>query len=183
MLLPDTVQKYWNFASIAHLNQLYINDKGEQLPYINHIGSVVQEVYIFLLQTKNIYDIELTIGCAILHDIIEDTVFTYSDIENQFGKKIADGVLSLTKDETIQSKKEKMEDSLRRINEQPNEISLVKIADRIVNLQAPPEHWTLEKKEEYYEESKLIYKELDSSNILLSNRLLEKIKNYKIYLR
>lgn len=182
MLLSDVLQKYWNFASIAHLNQFYTNHKGEKLPYINHIGSVVQELYIFLLQTENIYDIELAIGCAILHDTIEDTPFTHHDIENQFGKKIADGVLALTKNETIENKKERMADSLRRINQQPKEISLVKIADRIVNLQPPPKHWSLEKKEKYYEKSKLIHKELSSSNTLLSNRLLEKIKNYTIYL-
>jgi len=48
------------------------------------------------------------------------------------------GVSALSKDEAVPKEKE-LEDSLHRIREQPAEILMVKLADRITNLQPPPQ--------------------------------------------
>lgn len=59
----------------------------------------------------------------------------------------------MTKDQTVgadqtdkwERKKLQMQDSLRRIKSQPREVWMVKMADRITNLQPPPGHWSEEK--------------------------------------
>ncbi len=73
----------------------------------------------------------LSIKCAILHDTIEDTKLTIKEVENRFGKNIADGVLALTKNEQDTTVKDKMLDSLARIKKQPKEVWVVKMADRV----------------------------------------------------
>ena len=61
-----------------------------------------------------------------------------------FGKDVADGVLALTKNENL-PKEDRMRDSLERLLKQPKQVQIVKLADRITNLQAPPHYWTKEK--------------------------------------
>jgi len=72
-----------------------------------------------------------------------------------------------------------MADSLSRIKEQPREIWMVKLADRITNLQPPPGHWSAEKIERYREEGKKILKELGNACFFLKERLEKKIKAYE----
>ena len=59
---------------------------------------------------------------------------------------------------------------------------MVKLADRITNLQTPPEQWSKEKIAEYLKESKFIFSCLKNSNIYLAKRLEEKMEDYKQYL-
>ena len=74
-----------------------------------------------------------------------------------------------------------MLDSLQRINELEKEVGIVKLADRITNLQAPPSHWTPKKIAIYHEEAKLIATVLSNKNDYLHQRLLAKIENYQQY--
>jgi (p)ppGpp synthase/HD superfamily hydrolase len=114
---------------------------------------MVAMVVIAALQTEDGLDGDLAVQCALLHDVVEDAGKSYEDLEKTFGKKVANGVLALTKSNLIKSKIEKMADSLARIKEQPREIGMVKLADRIVNLQPPPSHWSAEKRSKYREEA------------------------------
>ena len=43
----------------------------------------------------------LAVQCALLHDTIEDTAVTFEEIVDRFGREVAEGVLSLTKDKTL----------------------------------------------------------------------------------
>jgi len=153
----DNVQKAWLLATKLHHGQMYGGAKpGEDVDYINHIGSVVFEVMNAFAHEKNM-DVDLAVLCAILHDSVEDTVFTYEEVNKHFGKSVADGVMALTKNETLKGgKRLKMEDSLKRIKQQPKEVWMVKLADRIVNLSSAPYYWNIEKKKAYQEEGRLI---------------------------
>jgi GTP diphosphokinase / guanosine-3',5'-bis(diphosphate) 3'-diphosphatase len=71
-----------------------------------------------------------------------------------------------------------MADSLRRIKLQPREVWLVKLADRIVNLQPPPEHWQADKIAAYRAEARVILAALGEASPLLAARLAEKIEAY-----
>ena len=62
-------------------------------------------------------------------------------------EQIAAGAMALTKNETLPAKREMMPDSLSRIKRQQKQIWVVKVADRIYNLQAPPYYWNKEKVE------------------------------------
>ena len=76
----------------------------------------------------------------------------------------------------------RMLDSLRRIKIVDNEAGIVKLADRITNLQKPPDHWDSTKKSEYLEEARIIAEHLSAQNEYLSKRLNLKIQEYKNYL-
>ena len=178
----DEIQKIWQLASKLHDGQKYggYND-GEKVEYINHIGSVVFEIFNAIQSTENINS-DLALKCAILHDTIEDTTLTYENVNELFGHEVACGVLALTKNDEIEGQTEKMLDSLKRIKEQPVEIWAVKLADRITNLYEPPYYWNDEKKLKYIEEAKVILDELKDGNKYLAERLEIKIKNYHSFL-
>ena len=68
-----------------------------------------------------------------------------------------------------------------RIKKQPKEIWMVKLADRITNLQPPPYYWTKNKIDQYLNEAIEIHEALKDANDVLSSRLLSKIEQYKKY--
>lgn len=178
----DELQQTWQLASRLHDGQKYGGpNQGEQVEYINHIGSVVFEVLNAIDHTDDM-NAALAIQCAVLHDTIEDTPFSYDQVRELFGEEVADGVLALSKDDTIEDKSEKMRDSLNRIKQQPVEVWAVKMADRISNLYQPPFYWNNAKKIAYMEEARLLLDTLKDGNAYLAQRLAEKIEAYKRFL-
>ena len=175
----DQYAKAWEFATIAHQNQSYGGrSEGVQINYINHIGSVAMEVMCALKNTTEILNEVLAVNCALLHDIIEDTEHTYADVATHFGEETAKGVLALTKDESLPTKAEQMDDSLHRIQAQPKEVWMVKLADRICNLYHPPFYWKTDRMLTYQVEAQKILDALGSSNTYLAQRLATQIKAY-----
>jgi len=178
MWSQDKYQKALKFASKAHFNQRLT---GTNLPYIIHPVNVAMEVMSAIPNLKYVNH-DLAIECALLHDVIEDTKVTYSILVNEFGKEIAEGVSALSKNKDL-PKKDQLKDSLERIVKQPFEIWMVKLADRISNLEPPPDSWQLEKRKEYLKDAKLIYETLKAADPTLKERLKKKINEYKKYLK
>lgn len=184
---PDEYTKAWNFASIAHHGQVV---PGSDIPYINHIGNVAMEAMTAccaadpcgIASSDNINKPNLLIQCALLHDVIEDTDVTYQQIKDKFGVEVAEGVLALSKNKNLPSKLEQMNDSINRIQQQPPEIWMVKLSDRITNLQPPPKHWHQQKINNYRQEAILIAEKLGKANQYLAERLKQKIIDYGQYL-
>jgi (p)ppGpp synthase/HD superfamily hydrolase len=177
----DDLQAIWEKVTLLHRGQTYGgHEKDLKLEYINHIGSVVFEVF-YALQHTDTFDGELAITCAFLHDTVEDTEFTEEQLTELYGKRIAAGVLALTKNSAL-PKEQRMADSLQRIRLQPKEVWAVKMADRICNLYKPPYYWDDEKKKSYMEEARQVHAQLHEGNAYLANRLLSKIEQYKKYL-
>lgn len=173
----DLYIKAYRFAADKHIGQLV---PGTDWSYLAHLSMVTMEV-MSALNHESRMDGNLAIQAAILHDTIEDTDTTYEELKSEFGQHVADGVLSLTKDISVE-KQNQMKDSLKRIKLQPKEIWMVKMADRITNLQPPPSYWTAEKKRKYMEQAQLIWDELRFGNAYLAKRLNEKILNYEAYI-
>jgi (p)ppGpp synthase/HD superfamily hydrolase len=168
-----------NFAALAHGEQK--TPKG--LPYLAHITCVAMEVINACEKSQlDEQKANLTISCALLHDVIEDANITYDELYEKFGADVADGVESLTKNKTLGSKQEQMKDSIERLLTQPYEVQMVKLADRITNLGIPPKHWDNEKTKKYQKEASLILSCLGNSNIYLAKRLEEKIEEYNKYI-
>jgi len=163
-------------AAVKHHGQKL---PGTKLPYIVHIANVALEVMVAGNQTPG-FKIEFALTLALLHDTIEDTGTVYLEVKEKFGKKVADGVLALTKFSNLQ-KAEQIEDCLRRIKQLDTEVWAVKMADRITNLEAPPLKWHKQKRKQYLELSERILVELGEANPYLAKRLDEAIQNYKIY--
>ena len=165
-----------HFAGKAHSGQ---EIPGSGLPFIVHLSSVSLEV-ISAMMVEPEHDGDLMIKCALLHDVLEDTKVTYDQVKSEFDVRVADGVKALTKNSEIE-KTLQMVECLARIQKQPQEIWMVKLADRIVNLQPPPSYWTPERRSQYLEQSKEIYEALKVASQFLATRLLSKIQDYKQY--
>ena len=175
---PWSQEKYIKaikYAAEAHLGQTV---PGSDLPYLIHVTMVAMEV-IAALEHEDGLGGDLAVQCALLHDVIEDAGVSYEKLAAAFGKDVAEGVLALSKNNILKSKQEKMADSLGRIKDQPREVWMVKLADRITNLQPPPSHWSAEKVEQYREEGKSILQELGGASAYLAERLGQKIIDYR----
>jgi len=177
----DTYIKACRFAAEAHNGQLF---PGTNLPYLMHISLVAMEV-IAALAVEQVDHPNLAVQCALLHDTIEDTEISYSDVQVSFGTDVADGVLALSQNKQLAATEDKftrrwlqLEDSLKRIKQQPGEVWMVKLADRITNLQPPPGHWNDEKITRYKKGAEQIHGELASASDYLGQRLRQKIDVY-----
>lgn len=171
------VQRAWNFAAHVHQQQTM---PGSDISYLNHLGNVMLEAMAVLSVSPDIKHPNLLIIGAILHDTIEDTDETIDSIEAAFGTQIAQGVDALSKRTTCGSKREQMLDSLKRIQQQPDEVAMIKLCDRITNLQAPPAHWSQEKIAYYLQESQLILDTLGYAHSGAAERLQHKIAVYPV---
>ena len=172
--LNDAYDVAWQFAAKAHAGQKL---PGSNLPYLTHIGWVVGEILISL-QHETVSDPKLAIQCAILHDVIEDTSIGYQDLKEKFGSVVSNGVSALTKNMAL-PKNQRVMDSLERVLSQPNEVGMVKLADRISNLRTPPSFWAPLKINEYIEESNNIIEKLENTSTYLSERIKVKLKEYR----
>jgi len=159
-----------NFAQKAHEGQTI---PGSDTPYIAHPMAVAA----ILKPCINPQNIGLLIPVALLHDTIEDTKTTYADILSIFGEAVANGVMALSKQPSL-AKELRMADSLQRIQAQPRAVWMVKLADRIVNMQKPPHFWKEKKILAYKEEAKFILQELRPADEYLARILEDKIRGY-----
>ncbi|OXG04981.1 guanosine-3',5'-bis(diphosphate) 3'-pyrophosphohydrolase [Flavobacterium araucananum] len=178
MELQALYQKTIKFAAKKHADQNQVIP-GTNLPYVVHLSNVTMEIIIASQETKG-FNTAFAIQVALLHDILEDTVTTFDELVEEFDEEIAQAVLALTKNAAI-AKEERMVDSLTRIKKLSKEVWAVKLADRITNLQVPPENWSLEKIKEYHKQALQILTELKGGNPYLENRLAERISNYLKY--
>ncbi|MBI3327271.1 MAG: bifunctional (p)ppGpp synthetase/guanosine-3',5'-bis(diphosphate) 3'-pyrophosphohydrolase [Nitrospinae bacterium] len=173
----DTYIKAYRFAAKAHHRQTV---PGTDLPYIMHVSFVCMEVLAALTREKG-HDENLAVQCALLHDVIEDTDATYEQVKAGFGEAVANGVFALSKDKAL-AKHLQLADSLRRIRQQRQAVWMVKLADRITNLQPPPSYWTRDNIVRYREEAMQIHQVLKDASPSLAARLLSKIEEYKAYM-
>ncbi len=173
----DAYLHAWDFACIAHRGQTYQGPSaGIVYDYINHPAAVAMEV-IHALAAHPEYDGDLAVQCALLHDTLEDTAVTYTQLLTEFGQSVADGVKALTKDLRLPHET-RMADSLQRICQQPKAIWLVKLADRINNLQYAPAHWPNAKIIAYRQEAQFILATLQTASPSLAQRLAQHIQAY-----
>jgi guanosine-3',5'-bis(diphosphate) 3'-pyrophosphohydrolase len=179
MLIQEAYQKAIKFAGEVHANQKI---PGSNANHMVHISNVAMELLV-AYQNQPDFDIILAIQVGILHDSIEDNPdVNHSTIAQEFGLEVADGVLALSKDTSIVLKSDKIKDSVQRILKQPKEIALVKLADRITNLQKPPSTWSNEKILAYYKDAKYILQKLKGHNEYLDIRFIDELNKYDSYI-
>ncbi len=125
----EIIEKAYKFASMAH--QGVRRRSGE--PYIMHPIAVARIVA---------HEIGLgstSICSSLLHDVVEDTEYSVEDIENLFGKKIAQIVDGLTKisggvfGERASAQAENFRKLLLTMSEDIR-VVLIKMADRLHNM-------------------------------------------------
>lgn len=173
MWSPDAYNSAIDFAATAHGDQMV---PGKSYSYVVHLANVAMEVMTAIANSRS-RDSNLAILCALLHDTLEDTRADPWQIEKAFGEPVRRGVQALTKNEDL-PEEDRMIDSLTRVLEQPPEVGMVKMADRITNLQKPPDHWNIHKIRAYLKEAKLIHRRLGHLDGTLSKRLEDRIRGY-----
>lgn len=179
MQTQSIYQKAILFAAKKH-SENHQTIPGTNLPYIVHLSNVAMEIMI-AYQKTNDFNLDLALPLALLHDTLEDTATTTEELLQEFGLEVSKGVMALSKNKNL-PKSEQMQDSLNRIKMLSKEVGIVKIADRITNLQEPPKYWTTSKKQEYQKEALLILEHLKGANTYLEQRLHAKIIDYEKYI-
>jgi (p)ppGpp synthase/HD superfamily hydrolase len=169
----DLFKKTLDFAAKVHGAQQV---PGSGAPYVVHLVKVATEV---LRAADGSFDVDLAMQCALLHDSVEDAGVKVETLRAEFGAAVADGVSALTKNASL-PKADQMGDSLARIQQQRREVWLVKLADRITNLEPAPAHWPAEKRAKYRAEAQVIVDALGSAHAGLAARIREKIATYAI---
>ncbi len=104
------------------------------VPYEEHLLEALE----VLVRGAGVTD-RAVLGATLLHDTVEDTAATTEDIERDFGPWVAELVDWVTKPDTAgQSRTAKRAAKaayLRRLRDAPPEAILVKLADRVSNVQ------------------------------------------------
>ncbi|XP_025916518.1 guanosine-3',5'-bis(diphosphate) 3'-pyrophosphohydrolase MESH1, partial [Apteryx rowi] len=95
----------------------------------------------------------VVLQAALLHDTVEDTDTTFSEIEECFGEEVRRVVEEVTDDKTLP----KMERKRLQIEHAPNcspRAKLVKLADKLYNLRdlnrCTPAGWSAQRVQEYF---------------------------------
>ncbi|MEU5883220.1 HD domain-containing protein [Spirillospora sp. NPDC047279] len=112
---------------------------GDQLrptgvPYLEHLLEALE----VLVRGAGVTSPDL-LAAVVLHDVVEDTAATARDVEDEFGPVVAELVDWVTKPpaagEGRQAKRAAKSAYLRRLGEAPREAKVVKLADRVSNVQ------------------------------------------------
>ncbi len=124
------IDKAYSFAANAHITQL--RRSGEK--YIIHPIAVSRILFELGADAESIQ-------AAMLHDVVEDTVFKLSDIKREFGDEVAklvDGVTKLGKYQLDNTDKESEQaENLRKMfiaMSQDIRVIIIKLADRLHNM-------------------------------------------------
>ena len=140
------------FAAERHSRQR--RKDVEASPYINHPIALAN-----VLAAEAGIDDVVVLAAAVLHDTLEDTETTVSDLDAAFGPRICGIVLEVTDDKALPTavRKQMQIDVAAHAS---HEAKLVKLADKICNLRdivaAPPVGWSLERRQGYFDWAKQV---------------------------
>lgn len=149
-ITSELIRKADSFAKTAHITQKRKDSSCN--PYILHPREVA-----WILQLAGVTD-ENVICAALLHDTIEDTKVTKEDLTKEFGDEITNLVLECSDDKSL-SKVERKRAQCIHGEHMSNGALLVKIADKISNIQSElPKSWTPEIKRGYIQWSYMTIK-------------------------
>jgi GTP diphosphokinase / guanosine-3',5'-bis(diphosphate) 3'-diphosphatase len=154
---------------------------GTDLPYLVHVVRVAVETLAATEGAARTFR-DLAVVCALLHDSVEDAAPTAraavrDRIRVELGRDVLAGVDALTKNGEL-PKSERMRDSIGRIRAQPHAVWIVKLCDRLVNLDPPPRAWSAEKVRAYAIEAREILVALGEADSALARRFEEKLRGY-----
>ncbi|MFT4629632.1 MAG: guanosine-3',5'-bis(diphosphate) 3'-pyrophosphohydrolase [Arenicella sp.] len=138
------------FAAHKHKDQR--RKDVDASPYINHPIALID----VLVNEGGVTDMA-TICAALLHDTVEDTEATAEELATQFGDEIASIVMEVSDDKTL-SKEDRKQAQVKHSAHLSTKAKAVKLADKTSNLRdmikSPPEGWSLERRQKYFDWSK-----------------------------
>lgn len=117
--------------AIDYANKMHAGDtrKGTDMPYIVHPLEVMHNLY--LMQASKIL-----MAAGVLHDVVEDTDATISDIEKEFGPVIAKLVNSHTEQHKEWPWEKRKIKAMKEEQTLPKEMQMLALADKLANIRA-----------------------------------------------
>jgi len=120
-----------DFAKKVHGAQTWT----EGLPYVAHLDSVAEVLLHFAKKVDFIAeDFNTLVAAAYLHDVVEDTNVTITDIDKQFGLEIA-LLVNAVANEPGKNRKERHDRTYPKILNAGVKAVTLKFADRIANFE------------------------------------------------
>jgi guanosine-3',5'-bis(diphosphate) 3'-pyrophosphohydrolase len=133
------------FSAEKHKTQRRKGAEGS--PYINHPIDVAE----MLWNAGSVRDIQVIVA-AILHDTVEDTTTTLSEIEEHFGQVVRSLVQEVTDDKSL-PKSERKRLQIEHAPHLSTGAKQIKLADKISNIHdvafAPPADWPYQRRVDY----------------------------------
>jgi (p)ppGpp synthase/HD superfamily hydrolase len=133
------------FSAYKHRTQR--RKDADASPYINHPIAIAA----LLSSTGGVTDLAVLIA-AVLHDTLEDTETTPSELEEHFGSEVRTLVEEMTDDKSL-PKMERKRLQVEHASGLSAKAKLIKLADKIANVRdvstTPPSEWNLERRREY----------------------------------
>ncbi len=141
----QTLAEAFAFAKACHGDQL--RPTGD--PYERHLLEAVE----VLAEGAGVLDRDVLVA-ALLHDVVEDTACTLAEVRERFGPAVAELVDWVTKTDPPDGDREAARLAyLRRLAGAPRKAVLVKLADRLSNVQRLDRHPRPDKRRSYYRET------------------------------
>ena len=154
------------FAALKHRDQR--RKDAEASPYINHPIALAD----LLWDLGGVRD-PVVIAAALLHDTIEDTETSATELRRAFGAKVAGIVGDVTDDKRLPKERRK-ELQIEHAAHISKSAKLVKLADKICNLRdilaSPPKDWSIERKRQYFDWAKKVIDQVRGANPKLERR-------------
>lgn len=146
------ILKALDFAAVKHRDQR--RKDAQASPYINHPIALAN----VLVREGGLSD-PVVLAAALLHDTLEDTQTTASELRAAFGDEITRVVEEVTDDKRL-LKAERKRLQIEHAATISREARLVKLADKICNVRDmathPPAKWDLARRREYFEWAKAV---------------------------
>lgn len=163
-----------SFAAEKH--KLQVRKNAQKTPYVIHPLGVADQV----IRIGQVYNKDVLVA-ALLHDTLEDTVTTPGEIESYFGKTVAQYVVDMTDDKRLSSKERKKQQIIRALH-QSKEVAIIKFSDKLHNLNTlmrdPPEGWTQDRMDQYFQWAQAVVDNLPSVNDSLKDAVHNSIVKY-----
>lgn len=157
------------FAAEKH--RLQTRKNAEKTPYISHPIGVANH----LMNIGEVRDSALIIA-ALLHDTLEDTQTTLSEIEDTFGQAVA-GYVDEVSDNKSLAKEARKRLQVITAPHKSKGAAQIKLADKLYNLNDllsnPPADWTEARIDRYYEWAQSVVDRLPKAN----DHLFEAVDN------
>jgi (p)ppGpp synthase/HD superfamily hydrolase len=134
-----------DFAARKHMHQRRKGELAE--PYVNHLSDVAR----LLATATDGNDITLVVA-GLLHDTLEDTETTLTELATEFGPEVAELVAEVTDDKSL-PKAERKRLQVETAPHKSARARMIKLADKTSNLHSlissPPRDWSGERIRDY----------------------------------
>ncbi len=173
MINSSLVLKAAKFAALKHRDQR--RKDVESSPYIIHPISVA----LVIADIGGIEEPEI-LAAALLHDTLEDTDTSVSELDEIFGETVRQYVEEVTDDKSL-PKEERKQKQIEHAATLSKGATLIKLGDKISNVSdvthSPPAGWDTERRKQYLDWAEAVINNCPKVNNALEEHFSEVLSN------